>query len=198
HILGIHTDAEKARGFIDPQLLKKYISYARRYIRPQLTPEAAKLVEEFYTSLRKASLTAEGGVSAIAITPRQLEAIIRLAEAHAKMALKTRATIEDVEEAIRLVMVSLSRAGLDVESGRLDIDLLETGISSSTRLKKKKFREWLMKLLDSVGGEIEFNELIKRAADEGFEKDFVQETINELYRSGELYYPRPGRISKVK
>ncbi|MEM1804256.1 MAG: minichromosome maintenance protein MCM [Desulfurococcaceae archaeon] len=198
HILGIHTDAEKARGFIDPQLLKKYISYARRYIRPQLTPEAAKLVEEFYTSLRKASLTAEGGVSAIAITPRQLEAIIRLAEAHAKMALKTRATIEDVEEAIRLVMVSLSRAGLDVESGRLDIDLLETGISSSTRLKKKKFREWLMKLLDSVGGEIEFNELIKRAADEGFEKDFVQETVHELYRSGEVYYPRPGRISKVK
>lgn len=198
HILGIHTEAERARGFIDPQLLKKYISYARRYIRPQLTPEATKLVEEFYTSLRKASLTAEGGVSAIAITPRQLEAIIRLAEAHAKMALKTKATIEDVEEAIRLIMVTLSRAGLDVESGRIDIDLLETGISSTMRLKKKKFVEWLNKLLDSVGGEIEMNELIKRAASEGFEKDFVQETVNELWRSGELYMPKPGKIARVK
>lgn len=198
HILGIHTEADKARGFIDLQLLKKYVSYARRYVRPQLTPEASKLIEEFYTSLRKASLTAEGGVSAIAITPRQLEAIIRLAEAHAKMALKTKATIEDVEEAIRLVMSSLSRAGIDVESGRIDIDVLETGISTTTRLKKKKFVEWLNKLLDHVGGEIELSELVKRAAAEGFEKDFVQEMVNELRRGGEIFMPRPGKIAKTK
>jgi replicative DNA helicase Mcm len=199
HILGIHIEAERARGFIDLNLLKKYISYARRYIRPQLTPEAAKLIEEFYISLRQASLgTGEGGLPAIAITPRQLEALVRLAEAHAKMALKTKATIEDAEEAIRLVLSTLSKVGFDVESGKLDIDVLETGISASRRAKKKKFREFLFKYLEEVGGETEINNIVSKAAEEGFEKDFVLEEINELRKSGELYMPKPGKIAKVK
>lgn len=200
HILGIHTEAERAKGFIDPQLLKKYISYARRYIRPQLTPEAARLIEEFYVGLRQASLVAgEGGPTAIAITPRQLEALIRLTEAHAKMALKSKATIEDAEEAIRLMMTTLSKVGFDVESGRMDIDVLETGISASRREKKKRFVTFLMKLLDEVGGEIELNELYKRAREEGFEKDFVVEVINELHKDGEIIFPPGlGKIRKVK
>jgi replicative DNA helicase Mcm len=199
HILGIHAEAERARSFIDPQLLKKYVSYARRYIRPQLTPEAAKLIEEFYVSLRQASLTtSEGEVSAIAITPRQLEALIRLTEAHAKMALKQKATIEDAEEAIRIMMTTLSIVGIDVETGRLDIDVLETGVSASKREKKKRFTQFLFKLLEEVGGEIEMNELYKKAADQGFEKEFVREVVMELKNSGELYEPRIGKIAKVK
>jgi replicative DNA helicase Mcm len=199
HILGIHAEAERARSFIDPQLLKKYVSYARRYIRPQLTPEAAKLIEEFYVSLRQASLTtSEGEVSAIAITPRQLEALIRLAEAHAKMALKQKATIEDAEEAIRIMMSTLSIVGIDVETGRLDIDVLETGVSASKREKKKRFTQFLFKLLEEVGGEIEMNELYKKAAEQGFEKEFVREVVMELKNSGELYEPRIGKIAKVK
>ncbi len=199
HILGVHIEAERARGFIDLNLLKKYISYARRYIRPQLTPEAAKLIEEFYINLRQASLTSgEGGLPAIAITPRQLEALIRLTEAHAKMALKTKATIEDAEEAIRLVMVTLSKVGLDIESGRIDIDVLETGIPASRRLKKKKFREFLFKYLEEVGGEAEINTIVSKAAEEGFEKDFILEEINELRKSGEIYMPKPGKIARIK
>jgi replicative DNA helicase Mcm len=199
HILGVHIEAERARSFIDPNLLKKYISYARRYIRPQLTPEAAKLIEEFYISLRQASLTStESGVPAVAITPRQLEALIRLAEAHAKIALETKATVEDAEEAIRLVMSTLSKVGLDVESGKLDIDLLETGIPASRRLKKKKFREFLFAYLEEVGGEAEISSIVAKAKEEGFEKEFVLDEINELKRSGEIYMPRPGKIARVK
>ncbi|MEM1596261.1 MAG: hypothetical protein QXS24_03800 [Desulfurococcaceae archaeon] len=200
HILGIHTDEEKARGFIDPQLLKKYVSYARRYIRPQLTPEASKLIEEFYVSLRQASLTTGEGssVSAIAITPRQLEALIRLTEAHAKMSLKQKASIEDAEEAIRLMMVTLSKVGFDVESGRIDIDILESGVSASRREKRKRFIEFLFKLLDDVGGEIELNELFKKSMEQGFEKEFVKEVISELKKNGEIYEPRVGKIAKIK
>lgn len=198
HILGIHSDVDRARGFIDPQLLKKYISYARRYIRPQLSPEAIRLIEEFYVSLRQASMGAEeSGVSAIAITPRQLEALIRLTEAHAKMALKQRATIEDAEEAIRLMMATLSKVGIDVETGRLDIDVLESGVSASRREKKKRFIQFLFSLLDDVG-EIELNELYKRASSEGYEREFVREVVNELIKTGELYTPSMGKIARVK
>jgi len=198
HILGIHTEADKARGFIDPQLLKKYISYARRYIRPQLTPEAARLIEEFYVGLRQASLTTgEEGVSAIAITPRQLEALIRLTEAHAKMALRSKATVEDAEEAIRIMMATLAKVGLDVETGKLDIDIIETGESASRREKKKKFTKWLFEKLKEVGGEMELAQLLELARREGFEVDFAKEVIDELWRSGEITYPRLGKIRKV-
>lgn len=74
HILEVHSDIERARPQIDPQLLKKYVSYARRYIRPQLTPEAKKLLEDFYVSMRMASVPTEAGKpTAIAITPRRLK-----------------------------------------------------------------------------------------------------------------------------
>jgi replicative DNA helicase Mcm len=199
HILGIHAEADRARGFIDPQLLKKYISYARRYVRPQITPEAAKLIEEFYVSLRQASLAAgEGKAAPIAITPRQLEALIRLTEAHAKMALKQKATVEDAEEAIRLMMSTISVVGYDVETGLIDIDILETGISAAKREKKKRCMQFILKLLDEVGGEIELNELYNRAAKEGFEREFVKEVIEDLKRAGEIYTPRLGRIARVK
>ncbi|MEM1864527.1 MAG: minichromosome maintenance protein MCM [Desulfurococcaceae archaeon] len=200
HILGVHTDSEKARGFIDPVLLKKYVSYAKRYIRPQLTPDAIKLIEEFYVNIRQASLTSgEGGQpSAIAITPRQLEALIRLTEAHARMALKPKATVEDAEEAIRLMMSTLSRVGFDVESGRLDIDVLETGVSSSKRQKKKAFREFLFKLLENTGGEVEISEVIKRAVEQGFERDFVIEEIRGLKKEGEIYEPKSGKIARIR
>lgn len=196
HVLEMRTDSEKARPLIDPTLLKKYISYARRYVNPELTSEAKRLIEEFYVHMRQASVGETGEPSAIAITPRQLEAIIRLAEAHARMALKPKATVEDVEEAIRLMMATLARVGFDVESGKLDIDILETGMSSTTRAKKKHFMEFITELFEEVS-EIEHSELVKRATEKGFEKSFVIEELKSLMRSGVLYEPKPGKYRLV-
>lgn len=197
HILEVHTERDKARPLVDIELLKKYISYARRYIRPELTPEAKKLIEEFYVSMRQASITETGEVAAIAITPRQLEALIRLAEAHAKMALKPKATVEDVEEAIRLMMATLSRVGFDIESKRIDIDLIETGTSATVRYKKKIARDFVTQLLSEVG-EIEVSELIRRALERGLDKDLVQEELRAMKKEGIIYEPRIGKIALVK
>ncbi|MFZ8791476.1 MAG: minichromosome maintenance protein MCM [Thermosphaera aggregans] len=198
HILEVHSDIEKARQHIDPQLLKKYVSYARRYIRPQLTLEAKKLLEDFYVSMRMASLPTEAGKpTAIAITPRQLEALIRLTEAHAKMALKQKATEEDAQEAIRLTLNTLVKVGYDIESKTIDIDILETGISAARREKIKALKSFMDQLLDEVG-EIERNELIKKAVEKGFDRELVLEQIQKLIQSGEYYMPRPGKLSRVK
>ncbi|WP_440059890.1 minichromosome maintenance protein MCM [Thermogladius sp. 4427co] len=198
HILGVHSDAEKARPFIDPQLLKKYISYARKYVRPQLTPEAMKLIEEFYVAMRKSGLKNEDVKSTppIAITPRQLEGLIRLAEAHAKMALKDKVSIEDVEEAIRLMYTTLRKVGFDIESKTLDIDVLETGVSRSKREKMKEFSRFLNEVFEQTP-EIEMSQLVKMARDKGFEKEFVYEMIQYFKSIGEIYEPKPGRLSKT-
>ncbi|MEM0377905.1 MAG: minichromosome maintenance protein MCM [Thermosphaera sp.] len=199
HILEVHSDTERARPHIDPQLLKKYVSYARRYIRPQLTPEAKKLLEDFYVSMRLASVSTEPGKpSAIAITPRQLEALIRLTEANAKMALKQKATEEDAQEAIRLVLTTLVKVGYDIESKMIDIDILETGTSAARREKIKALKSFMDQLLDEIG-EIERAELVKRAVEKGFERELVLEQLRKLIASGEYYEPRPGKtIARVK
>lgn len=57
-------------------LLRKYISYARQYVHPTLSPEAAQTIQEFYLSLRSQSHTADS----TPITTRQLESLIRLTE----------------------------------------------------------------------------------------------------------------------
>ncbi|MCD6301747.1 MAG: hypothetical protein J7L82_06750, partial [Staphylothermus sp.] len=199
HILNIHTDIDQARPLIDTNLLKKYISYARRYIKPKLTEDAKKLLLDFYVNMRMSGVKnseASDKPPAIAITPRQLEALIRLSEAHAKMALKTKATIEDAEEAIRLMYTTLRKVGYDVKSETLDIDLIELGTPRSKQIQMKEFTRFIESIL-SEKGEITLQELFKLAKEKGFDKDFIIEMIRKLKRDGVIYEPRSGVIAKI-
>ncbi len=196
HILSVHMNMERAKPLIDTTLLKKYISYARRYIKPRLTQDAKELLEEFYISMRKASMTPEGGRGPIAITPRQLEALIRLSEAHAKMALKNKATREDAEEAIRLMFTTLKSVGVDVETGRIDIDAIMVGETRSRQEKIKRFMEFIDSLFEEYD-EVEHTELVKKAMSKGFDKTFILEMIRRLKRDGIIYEPVSRRYRKV-
>ena len=86
HILNTHKE-DNMHFEIDPELLRKYIAYARRNIHPVLTDKAMDVLEEFYVSMRNNSIDDD---SPVPITARQLEAIIRLSEASAKIKLKPR------------------------------------------------------------------------------------------------------------
>ncbi len=196
HVLSVHMDIEKAKPIIDITLLKKYISYARRYIKPRLTQEAKELLEQFYISMRKASISPDGKPGPIAITPRQLEALIRLSEAHAKMALKTKAGREDAEEAIRLMFTTLKSVGIDVETGRPDIDALLVGETRSRQERIKRFMQFIDQLFEEYD-EIEYNELVKLAGEKGFEKSFVSEMIRRLKRDGVIYEPTPRKYRRI-
>jgi len=99
YIMESHTNVERIKPEIDPQLLRKYIIYARRYVRPRISEKARELIVEFFTTMRASALSKlrEGespGIMPIPITARQLEALVRLTEAHARMALKEEATEE--------------------------------------------------------------------------------------------------------
>uniref|UniRef100_A0A7C4NPT9 DNA helicase n=1 Tax=Staphylothermus marinus TaxID=2280 RepID=A0A7C4NPT9_STAMA len=192
HVLEIHADTDRVKPFIDPVLLKKYISYARRYIRPRLTDEAKKMIEEFYVKMRMAGLTSkEGGTSTVPITPRQLEALVRLTEAYAKMALKQRATAEDAEEAIRLMYYTLRRIGFDIETGVFDIDIIETGLPRSKMQKIKEFNKFLFEEILKKYGRISKKDLFRLAEERGFDKEFVEEMLEKLHKEGLIIYP-PG------
>lgn len=110
HLLKLHQ-GNKINSCIDPKLLKKYILFAREEIKPKLTDEAIEMIQEFYIRIRQ-SLDDE---LPIPITVRQLESLIKLSEAHAKIRLSEQVTISDVKRVIGLYGRSLKQVGFDLD-----------------------------------------------------------------------------------
>jgi hypothetical protein len=65
--------------------------------------------------------------SRITATTRQLESLIRLTEAHARMRFSHFVEIQDVDEAPRLMHEAIRTSATDLLMGKIDIDLLNTG-----------------------------------------------------------------------
>lgn len=80
-------------------VLRDYLAYAKDHIHPTLSADAQQRLIQAYVDMRKVG----AGRGQISAYPRQLESLIRLAEAHAKVRLSPTVQIEDVEEAWRQV-----------------------------------------------------------------------------------------------
>ncbi|RLN44991.1 hypothetical protein BBI17_006169 [Phytophthora kernoviae] len=121
---------EAAPQLISMKLLTEYIAYAKRTIYPRLSAEARDALIRAYLDLRRM-----GGASAasakknITATPRQLESLIRISEALAKLKLCKIVTGSDVDEALRLMNVATQRAAMDPRTGTIDMDMINTGHS---------------------------------------------------------------------
>jgi replicative DNA helicase Mcm len=196
HILQLHSDATRVvKPPIDSETLRKMIIYARKYIDPQFKDkEVLKAIEDFFVKWRS---TAESGASPIPITPRQLEALVRLSKANARMRLSKEVTIEDANRAIDLVKRSLHEAGIDPESGKVDIDILMTGKSRSQRQNIERIQEIIKDLEGQFGGAAPIEEIKKLASAEGIRERFVDQMIEEEKRRGHLYEPKPGLVSRA-
>ena len=135
HLVSLYRlDREPATAPIDQRTLMDYISYARREIVPKISDDAADTLIRSYISMRNMS----DNRKVISATPRQLEGLIRLAEAHARMRLSMHVEIEDVLEAERLMKVSMQSAAMDPTTGTIDMDLITTGRSAADRSHAKQ------------------------------------------------------------
>lgn len=194
YVLDFHRQQypESLEYVLPRDLLRKYIAYARRYVRPRLTEEAKSKLIGFYVEMRSKS---QGADSPIAITPRQLEALIRLAEAHARISLSDVVTEKDAEAAIELMMVFLKNVGYDMESKTFDIDIVMTGQPKSQRDKVLQVIKLLREMVEGSGGEaVKREDFISTAVEKGLEEQFVRKVLERLYNSGEIIEPKPGYI----
>lgn len=112
--------------------MRDYIAYAREHVQPKLTDEAQQRLIQAYVDMRKIG-SGRGQISAY---PRQLESLIRLAEAHAKVRLSQKVEVVDVEEAWRLHREALKQSATDPLSGKIDVGILTTGLSATARKKR--------------------------------------------------------------
>jgi len=149
HLVSLYhqSAAEQDEDDLDMSTLKDYLSYAKNNIAPKLTEEASQALIHAYVDMRKAGSN-RGAVSAY---PRQLESLIRLAEAHAKMRFCHNVEMSDVEEAKRLHREALKQSAMDPKTGMIDINILTTGLSISDRKRRIEASKALMDVIKSKG-----------------------------------------------
>ncbi len=195
HVLKSFRDPNTVKPEFEPPFLRKYIAYARKTCKPILTEESLEKLKEFYVEWRTKYSDAESG--AVGLTARQLEALVRLAEASAKIRLDKEVRLEDVDRATRILESSLRALGTEQETGKLDIDRLETGISSVQRSKIHILLDTIKELEGTKGKRILLDDIIAAVKDKGIDVRTVEELIEKLKQKGDIYEPKPGHIQRV-
>ncbi len=177
---------------LDSGLLRKYIAYARKNVKPRLTQEASQKIQDYYVELRKIGVKS----GAVPMTPRQIEGLVRLAEASAKSRLADTVTQKDSELAIALFEYMLNTLAVD-RGGRRDIDALMTGLPRE-KINKMNSIVSVIKSLEKDEGSAKMVRILEEAEKQGIDRATTTKYIIELEHSGEVYSPKPGLIKMVK
>jgi len=178
--------AESVTPTLEPDLIRAYVAHART-IMPELTDEAAALIEDEYVSMRMANGTEDDGP--IPTTAREVEAVQRLAEASARIRLSERVETDDVERVLRVWRACLADLGMDPETGEFDADRIETGRTKTQRERKREVREIVASLENEAVHGAPRKLVIESAIEAGHSDSKVEHEIEKLMDQGELYEP---------
>jgi replicative DNA helicase Mcm len=130
---------------------------------------------------------------AYAATHRQLEGLIRLSEASARVRLCDVVERQDVERSIRLVKTSLQDMVTDPETGKIDIDIITSGRTHTELTNIKN----LLRIIKDKSQEVDMvpiEEIINEGKTIGIEADKVRDIINKMQKSGDIYFPKYGFV----
>ncbi|MCK5107287.1 MAG: minichromosome maintenance protein MCM, partial [Nanoarchaeota archaeon] len=197
HILALHKNPENQEVEIDTDTMKKYIAYAKQRFNPVLSDEAIEEIKNYYIEMRGKGSVEEGKVSSIPISPRQLEALVRLAEASARARFSMVVEKKDAKRSISLVHYCLQQVGMDTETGTFDIDRIATGVTASQRSKILTIKEIIENLEKSSGKVISIEDVITEAKLKEISESEIDQAIEKLKRNGDLFEPKRGFISRV-
>ncbi len=194
HILTLHrlkTTPEEPP--LLPDLLRKYIAYAKR-VEPVLSEEAVSEIRQYYLKMRSMSGSTE---SPVVITPRQLEALVRLSEARARSFLRDRVESDDARAIIRLMTLSLQDVGIDTTTGKMDIDVIMTGKPKSLRDKMQEVLSTFAELEKQLGivEDSTLYQALSRKPD--ITDDDARRLVDQLVKEGILYSPKPGHLKRT-
>ncbi len=176
---------------IDSDILRKYIAYARKNIMPRITKEAAARIQDYYLDLRKLGL--KQGTTPI--TPRQIEGLIRMAEASAKTRLSNLVEVPDAENAIALNEFMLQTLAVD-RGNRRDIDILVTGMPREKVVKINQVLS-IIKKLEADETTARMQRIIEEAEKASLDAAEVNRYLIELERNGDIFRPKAGIIKTI-
>jgi replicative DNA helicase Mcm len=195
HVLHEHQKMGEEM-LISKELLRKYVAYAKQRIKPILSDESVDEIKRFYVELRNTPISGEATVRPIPISARQLQALIRMSEASAKMRLSETVDSEDAKRAVEIMKYYLMQVGYDYESKTFDIDRGTGGMPASQRNKVFIVRDTITQLESRLGKMIPIEE-IEKELEGKLTKDEIEEAITKLDVSGVVFRPRRGYVGRT-
>jgi len=195
HVLSEHKKQGEPM-LIPREIFRKYVAYAKQRIRPELSEDAVLEIQKFYVDLRNRPVASESAIRPIPISARQLQALIRMSEASAKIRLSDKVTIDDAKRAIEIMKYYLMQVGYDYESKTFDIDKVSGKFSSSQRNKVFAVRDTILELENRIGKLIPVEE-IEKELENKLSKEEIEEAINQLNTNGDIFKPKKGYIQRV-
>lgn len=187
----IYDEGVDGSEHLTVEFLRKFIAYAKRNIHPDLNDDAKAMILDYYTKERQSFGRDEqqyAETEVIPITPRALEGLIRLTEAHARMHLRNIATADDAKMAMAIFRHWREEAGIEDESE------LMSGVSVSQRNAGNVVRAVLRDLCTDKGV-AELNNILNRCDNRGVKNHQVEEVLSKMLQSGELFSPRTDEYS---
>ncbi|XP_018397392.1 PREDICTED: DNA replication licensing factor Mcm5 [Cyphomyrmex costatus] len=190
HVMNIHCNAgqiteQSVEGEIPVHILKKYINYCRTRCGPRLSTEAGDKLKNRYVMMRAGTREHEKDAEkrlSIPITVRQLEAIIRISEALAKMQLQPFATELHVNEALRLFHVSTLEAAMSGSLAGAEGFTSEEDHEILTRIEKQ------LKNRFPIGHQVSEQNIVKDFLKQSFPERAIYKVIHTMIRRGELQH----------
>jgi len=179
------------RPEIEPELLRKYVAYARKKIIPTLTEEAIEYFAKYYVGLR---MKGEDSNKPIPITARQLETLIRLGEARARLRLSDEVTIGDAQRVVKILEACLRKVGIDPETGFLDADIIALGTTKSTRDRTKSVMDIIRDVSREHQDSAPLDDVLTMAEEIGIERAKAEEIIDRMRRDGDVFELRSGML----
>ncbi|XP_013415383.1 DNA helicase MCM8 [Lingula anatina] len=172
---------------IPPQLLRKYVGYARKYVHPKITKEAAKVIQQFYLDLRKQHQSRDS----TPITTRQLESLIRLTEARARLELREEATEHDAKDVVDIMKFSMIDTYSN-ELGFLDFERSQHGSGMSSKAQGKRLIAALQKMSETTYNSLfTVQEMRQIAQSAGIQVRDFEDFISSLNNQGFLLKKGP-------
>ena len=182
HVLLTYYDKENsAVPEIEPDLLRKYIAYARKNVSPVLTIQTKDMLKEFYLGVRD---TYKGRADQpVPTTARQLHALVRLAIASARLRLSSLVEEQDARRAIEITQICLKQVGTDPETGGLDASAWDMAKTKTITDKTKLIQSIVMRLADKTGF-CTWEEVIESAKAQGIAEERAESIMERLNTDG--------------
>ncbi|MFN3654436.1 MAG: minichromosome maintenance protein MCM [Candidatus Nitrosotenuis sp.] len=192
HIIGLHKrGSTDSRVLVDVDIFTKYLAYCKKF-DPLLTPEAEEKILDYYLKMRNVE-----SEEMITVTPRQLGGLIRLATARARLLMKDQVDGEDAERAIFLIQSMLEEAGVDVNTGKVDLGVLQ-GRPHSEVSKLQLFMDVLKSLEGDSKTPVEEKLFVKELAKTNkFTEEEARNFIRRMLREASIYESKPGHYNRV-
>lgn len=189
HVFGVYTDEKSSEKEIPISFFKKYIAYARK-LRPKINKDILPELQQIYLKLRRKSVGENNMFKGLPINLRNMEGILRLSEASAKLRLSEVVEKQDVEIAKRIFMYSLKQVGYDEETGLLDISRIDSKVPLTQRGKMGNILDIIHNLSETLGGIVPYAEILAEANKISIKKWETDNFIEQLKREGQIYEAR--------